>query len=284
MVNTVLPYSSHRKSNVIGTKHILQFSFSSQTPKIINYISTAGILCGIKSENEDIPSKYIDKLGGYGQSKWVAEQLLMMGSRRNCPIRIFRPATISGHTKTGASNPRDFVNLLTCGLAEERLYANDSKSPLPLRFDLVPVDYVASAIVQISIGLPPSNSSHPDTNLPIYHLVANGDEGLFKFDSLIDYLQSYGFGMKSVSAEEFCNRITCLSEDHPLFMFKSMLSNVTDGKRLDCYCPDDKNTRQALQQCNASYSCCPSITETVFHRYINNFIQKKMLSKPDNPS
>lgn len=79
-------------------------------------------------------------------SKWVAECFVIEAIARGIPAVIYRPGTISGHSKTGASNRDAFINRLLCGLVQMKRY------PLvPGGIEMVPVDFVAKSIVLISM-------------------------------------------------------------------------------------------------------------------------------------
>lgn len=49
---------------------------------------------------------------GYGQSKWVAEQMCMQARSRGLPVSILRPGNMSPSARTGVWNPSDFIYML----------------------------------------------------------------------------------------------------------------------------------------------------------------------------
>ena len=51
----------------------------------------------------------VDVKGGYPQSKWVAEKLMMNIREYGVPTCIYRPGYITGHSITGVWNPDDFL-------------------------------------------------------------------------------------------------------------------------------------------------------------------------------
>lgn len=54
-----------------------------------------------------------ERLGdGYGQSKWVAEQMCVEARSRGLPVSILRPGNLSPSTRTGAWNKSDFIYVL----------------------------------------------------------------------------------------------------------------------------------------------------------------------------
>lgn len=84
---------------------------------------------------------------GYPLSKWIAERLLRTAAERNLPLSVFRPGTISGDTRTGASNAEVYLNRLLASLIQMGCYPNVENST----FEMIPVDYCARAIVRFGV-------------------------------------------------------------------------------------------------------------------------------------
>ncbi|EEH21386.1 hypothetical protein PABG_03602 [Paracoccidioides brasiliensis Pb03] len=154
-VNYVQPYSVHRAANVIGTVNILRL-VSVGRPKTLHYVSSiscfgpTGMINGVSHVAEDGPMlPHLDALlydHGYAQSQWVIEYMLQDLIKRGFPVAIYRPGSVTGHTVSGVGNPDDFLCRLinTC-------FDVESYPLLPgQRKDVVPVDYVCSAILHIS--------------------------------------------------------------------------------------------------------------------------------------
>ncbi len=96
-VNSVMPYSVVKKSNVGGTKELLRFA-SLNRVKTFNFVSTVGVFgdrsVAIKEDallERQMP--FLPFMSGYSQSKWVAENAVREAEQRGLPIRIFRPGT-----------------------------------------------------------------------------------------------------------------------------------------------------------------------------------------------
>src|ERR687897_1095136 len=108
-VNLIYPYAGLKPANVNGTREVLRLACLYKT-KPVHYVSTNGIfppgtpLC---EEDVDLDTLAEAREDGYGQSKWVAEKLVWEAARRGLPVAVYRPGNISGHSVTGASNPRD---------------------------------------------------------------------------------------------------------------------------------------------------------------------------------
>ncbi|ETN44840.1 uncharacterized protein HMPREF1541_09715 [Cyphellophora europaea CBS 101466] len=148
-VNLVYPYAALRNDNVGGTREILRLA--SKGNATVQYISTNGVLPpsqgGWPEEAtlgiEHVPDKLID---GYGQSKWVAEQLVVEAGRRGLPVRIHRCGTISGHSNTGAANAWDLLNALIV----ESIRIGHYPDVEGWRAEMTPVDFVSEAIVHLA--------------------------------------------------------------------------------------------------------------------------------------
>ncbi|EPE06501.1 nonribosomal peptide synthetase 10 [Ophiostoma piceae UAMH 11346] len=150
-VNLVYPYDALRDANVGGTKEVLRLAARGQAT--VHYVSTNGVLPPAKHAwNEDdtpvsTPGDVVDKIpDGYGQTKWVAEQLVAAAAQQGLPARIYRPGTLGGHSHTGATNPRDVVTALIV----ESLRIGYSPNVDGWRVEMTPVDAAASKILGLA--------------------------------------------------------------------------------------------------------------------------------------
>ncbi len=146
-VNFVYPYEMLKAANVLGTQEILRLATrAGVTP--LHYISTVSVLpAGAESPiGEDDPlGSSSSILGGYAQSKWVAEKLVRAAQARGLPVCIYRPGRITGHSRTGAWNTDD----LTCRMIKGCIQMGIAPA-LTSPMDLTPVDYASRAIVTLS--------------------------------------------------------------------------------------------------------------------------------------
>ena len=153
----------HVAVNIKGTENVLQFSNSGKQ-KRFHYISTAyvaGKLSGIIYENEMVNEPLFNN--EYERSKFVAEQLVIEYAKNNdIPYTIYRPGIIVGDSRTGATCKFDnlylFVKVLFNIKNSFAEYKNGDLSDTIIRvpgdpdalINLVPINYVADAIVAIS--------------------------------------------------------------------------------------------------------------------------------------
>ncbi|UZJ53737.1 hypothetical protein CBS101457_003057 [Exobasidium rhododendri] len=192
-VNLVYPYAALRSSNVGGTREILRLACLGGAT--LQYVSTNGVLPPSASGNgwpED-SMLYVDAvteklLDGYGQTKWVAEQLVLEAGRRGLPVRILRAGTISGHSATGSANAWDlltalFVESINLG------YAPDVEG---WRAEMTPVDFVSKAIVHLA------NQTH--AKQLVFHL---GDPDPVDTRIVFDDLNRLGYHTERLSWDDW---------------------------------------------------------------------------------
>jgi len=162
--------------NVGGTENLLRFANTSRKVKF-HYISTAyvsgrqdGVVC---EEEIDKEPQFNNK---YERSKYIAEKTVIKYTKENTvPFTIYRPSIIVGDSRTGFTRKYDNLYLFAKILHnikirhinhqrgdfigyEEDTYSNGPDTDITIRvpgnpdapINLVPIDYVADAIVAIS--------------------------------------------------------------------------------------------------------------------------------------
>lgn len=146
-MSLVQTYEQLKPINVDGAQKILKFACESVL-KPVHYISTLKIFSSIsdvqiKYERADLMYEN-DLEGGYTQTKWVADQMMLQARNKGLLINIYRPGRISGSSKTGAWNTQDFSCRMLKGCIQLGAAPNTHA-----KIDFTPVDYVSSAIVHI---------------------------------------------------------------------------------------------------------------------------------------
>ena len=190
-VNLVYPYAALRGANVGGTREILRLAC--QGGATLQYVSTNGVLPPSQAgwpedtmlEVEKVPT---DLLDGYGQTKWVAEQLVVEAGRRGLPVRILRAGTISGHSTTGAANTYDLINALIV----ESINLGYAPHVEGWRAEMTPVDFVSKAIVHLG------NQTHAKQF--VFHL---GDPDPVDAKKVFDDLAELGYPTKRLGWDEW---------------------------------------------------------------------------------
>lgn len=140
-----------RPTNVHGVANVLEFARTCDADhglSRLSHVSTAYVAGG---RSGDVPEAVLDDRFGfenaYELTKFEGERLVR-AEMNHLPISVFRPAMIVGHSRTG--EVRTF-NTYYVGL---RRYLTGHLRVAPtsprLRVNIVPVDYVADAIVRMT--------------------------------------------------------------------------------------------------------------------------------------
>ncbi len=152
-VNFNYPYRLLAPANVGGTVEALRLAALGRT-KPLHFVSSIAATpegdYGFRDEPvvyEDEDSDSVEGLfGGYGETKWVCERLIRIARARGLPAAIYRPGVLSGDSRTGAGNVRDMVWSLIKGCIQLGVHPLDD-----YHLDVTPVDYVARAVVHLSL-------------------------------------------------------------------------------------------------------------------------------------
>jgi thioester reductase-like protein len=183
IVNSVMSYQQLKNDNVDGTLHLIRLA-TTRGIKPFHYISTIGVAQGFHNRvyevdcNEDDLSlcARLDRIGGYAQSKWVAERLVHQARERGLPVTIHRPGMIGGDTVNGCCNLSDWVTRFIRGCMVMSAYPDTNKRTLAM----IPVDTVADIIMYLS-------QSPRSLRTYCYHLV-NSDGNDIKFDCIMQHV------------------------------------------------------------------------------------------------
>ena len=233
-VNLVYPYSALEAPNVGGTREALRLACRHKT-KPFHFVSTDGIFppnAGLCGEDTDLDSLAEARGDGYGRSKWVAEKLVREAADRGLPARVYRPGFISGHSESGASNPRD----LQGAILSESLRLGAAPEIEGWRMEMTPVDFVAAAILAVA--------ANPDASGGTFHL-ANPDP--VPAGTVFDWLEEGGYALERFTHEEWSRRLEAApseDENSPAAILRGAAPSADDLSDGNIY--DDRNTRRAL--------------------------------------
>lgn len=150
VVNWVFSYSGLRAANVSGTLELLRLACRRGVPfHFISSLSVCYSAGGPRAVDEGFdPLPHLRGVHlGYAQTKVVAEALVSEAGRRGLPVRIYRPALISGDSENGAFNRDDLISALVRGCVRM-----GTAPDLDWTLDCQPVDVVARAVVRLSAG------------------------------------------------------------------------------------------------------------------------------------
>lgn len=250
VVHWVYPYSKLKSANVTATLDVMALSQLHQA-KAITFISTTAVFetpnhyinlseamlakggRGVP-ETDDLEASSSGIGTGYGQSKWVAERILMEAGRRGLRTSIVRPSYIVGDSTSAVTNTDDFVWRLVKGCIQLGLTPDIHNT-----INLSPVDHVARIS---SLSLLRSDAD----NLKVFQVTARPN---VRFNDILAALPKYGY---EVQQAEYLIWRTKLEQhvmsvgDNALF---PLLHFVLDDLPTSTKSPelDDSNTVALLQ-------------------------------------
>ncbi len=297
LVNGLYSYTQLKATNVLGTEEAIRLAASGRL-KPLHYVSSVSA-CPL----EDSPDAKIVRerelndeggflYGGYPQSKWVAEQLVVLARSNGLPVVIYRPGIITGDSRTGAWSTTD----ATCKMIKVSVDSGITPD-IDTAMDMTPVDYVSGALVHLS--------KSPESLGKIYHL-ANPSPVLAR--DLISWIRSFGYPIRRIPYEAWRSEMVALASDSdtnvlssfaPLFstslsnkvpawmtnkLMESQQSGVdrlisaigaryaTQSVRLDC-----NNTIRDLA---GTSIVCPVVDDKLLNTYFSYFIRVGFLNAP----
>jgi thioester reductase-like protein len=185
---------------VLATEDVLRLACLHKT-KPVHYISTVGVLDRTADAlAESLVVDLHDKLvGGYEQSKWVAERLVGLASERGLPVATYRPSRIVGHSRTGRMNTDDLFSRLIKGIAVQ------GEAPRDLGFDnILPVDLASRLIVACSLN--------PMVHGHAVHVVNPQWNSL---DAVVDAIEAQGHPVERMAYEPWLERLAAHAKRDP---------------------------------------------------------------------
>jgi thioester reductase-like protein len=190
-INFVLPYASVQATNVAGTRRIVEFAARGRV-KPLHHMSTIAVFSPAEPDRvlteESTPSAP-EALGiGYTQTKWVAERIVAAARDRGLPATVYRIGRISGDSVTGACQTEDFL------WRQVKSFIELEAAPPghTMRTDLLPVDYVARAVVALS-----REPAARDRTLHLFH--PRGAD----FDTVYEGIRACGYPVRVVSEDQW---------------------------------------------------------------------------------
>ncbi len=147
LVNHALPYLKLKPPNVLGTQEILRLACNHKI-KPLHFISTPDVFewdkpCLLFEDTDIEQGRRL--FNGYGQSKWVAEKLVMIARSRGLPASIYRLGRVSGDSGSGASNADDFLWRMAEAACVLKLVPE-----VGLNENVTPVDFACRAVRYIA--------------------------------------------------------------------------------------------------------------------------------------
>ncbi|SCV68153.1 BQ2448_274 [Microbotryum intermedium] len=250
VVHWIYPYAKLRAANVLATLAVLDLAATSR-PKVVSFVSTTAVIekghyvrlgdslvqQGSKGvpESDPLDAGNEGLKGGYGQSKWVSERLVLEAGRRGLAGAIVRPAYVVGDSTSAVTNTDDFLWRLVKGCIQLGHIPDIHNS-----INMTPVDHVARITAVSALQSP----SEP---LRVHQVSARPPP---RFNQFLSAVQRYGY---AVEKTEYLPWRTLLeqhvlkSQDNALFpLLHFVLDDLpTSTKAAEI---DDSNTIALLKK------------------------------------
>lgn len=171
-MNFNTPYEDHRIPNVEGTKEFIKLASTG----VQKYLFTTSSLSVFLFPNEKMvngtgrrvcrESEFFDDPchieGGYGQSKWASERLIMQALDFLPGGAIFRPARVSGRSTDGTGPKNDLFASTMIGMKKMGAFPD-----MDFPYDLTPVDFCAKSMIEVTLKICNSEMETPEK---VYHI------------------------------------------------------------------------------------------------------------------
>lgn len=270
-VNFFHDYRQLEPANVGGTRELLRLACAGRTAAF-HFVSTIGVLASPRALEhaelaEDVAlEEFADLEGGYEQSKWVAEQLVHEAGRRGLPVAIYRPGRISGHSLTGVGNVDDVGGRVLRGCLEL-----GSAPDIDAAVDMTPVDFVAAALAELSLGRLPDGRS--------YHLVNPERVAL---TDVFDWARAEGYPLRSVPWTDWLRELSRTVAKQPSSTLYPLLPLfAAEGADESDFAPDVKlpplSCRHVHQDLTGASLHCPRVDRAMLSRWLANFARRGLL-------
>ncbi|HXG54452.1 MAG TPA: SDR family oxidoreductase [Vicinamibacterales bacterium] len=266
---------------MLGTLELLRLACCAGAPfHFISSLSTCYSTSGSRTVDEDFDA--LPELRGihlgYAQTKVVGESLVRQAGARGLPVRIYRPALISGHSATGAFNKDDLISALVRGCVHMRVAPD-----LDWQLDCQPVNVVAHAIVQLS-----ASSGR------VFHF---GHARPRHWRECVLWMRMYGYDVRLISYHAWLRQLeretvpgAGSSAVHPLRPLRSFFLDRPAGARgftIPELYEERRRTRAVSARTHAALSAggatCPALDAALLDTYFGAFRAAGDLPDPHTP-
>ncbi|MEU2874985.1 amino acid adenylation domain-containing protein [Streptomyces sp. NPDC007070] len=256
-VSFTLPYEMVRAANVTGTEEVLRLAARGGGIPL-THISTASV-------PEPGSGAGTPVVGGYNQSKWVAEHLAIAARERGLRVDVHRPDFVGGHSGTGIGNAKDLIWAVVKGSVQLGCYPDLGGLPV----QLVPVDLVTRAIVRLSLREDGASVSfdlaHPE---PV------------SFTTVFDWVRAFGYDIRRVSYAEWVEALRASTEeswDNALFPFLGLLGGPATPVAPAGRATPAGRSRPAYE---AAGLACPPLDARLLRTYLTELVHSGYLPAP----
>ncbi|MFJ5293925.1 amino acid adenylation domain-containing protein [Streptomyces sp. NPDC088348] len=272
-VNLTEPYARLRNANVSAVREICRLAALHRV-KPVHYVSTISTAIAGPDDPEVLPEGWrsdpaLLEFSGYAASKWVAEGIIRLANERGIPTAVYRPAHVSGDSRTSVVSGDDALWHFLRACVE--LGARPA-TRVDFQANLVPVDFVAKAFAHLAL------SGRADGT--VYNIAA---PAATETVTMLDQVSALGYPLKPVPYEEWQKRLgdaalkTPVSDRtslHAALLLDSAPRPTTGAYRLRT---DLNNLLRGLA---GTQVIGTPVGSELLHQYLSYFIETGFLPRP----
>ena len=201
-VNMLADYEALKETNVTGTRHVLDFCMTGGRKKL-HYASTLSVFVstdrnhGTVFENDDL-SLATNIYGGYGQTKFVAEKMVLGINPAYCDKFIYRYGLLCGDTVRDLSAPKDFLGMFFRGAKAAGMLPYDKTDAMAV--DITPIDQASRIVADIIERDKPG----------VYHIAA---ENPLNYNQLCTLMKEEGIIRDLVDDDQWLKAISTFGDN-----------------------------------------------------------------------
>ncbi|KAI9203081.1 male sterility protein-domain-containing protein [Polychytrium aggregatum] len=245
-VHWLYDYNRLKGPNVLGTATALRLATTHHL-KPLHYISTLGTVPASKGSSKLLMEKIYSAWnisGGYGQTKWVSEQL------------VNKAGTIEGMSNTDDYIWRYVKGCIQLGIAPSHA------TPVTMTMD--PVDHVAKVVAEIA-------GSEEALSKFVFH-ISDPENSVITETKLFEIANAFGWQVLFETREQFKGLLSEAAsiETNALFPLMHMMMDMS-------FLPDNTNTRAIYPT-----PCRPA--SVIAKKCLNYLFHVGFLPEPQNPS
>ncbi|MBN9685533.1 MULTISPECIES: myxochelin non-ribosomal peptide synthetase MxcG [unclassified Corallococcus] len=259
VVSVVREYGSLQGVNVRGTRELLKLA-AAVRPKPFHYVSTLAV-APQANLSPDVPEAFVPAhpglRDGYQQSKWIAERLVQQASERGLPATVYRLGRVVGAPDTALVNTQDLVwRIVLAGLPVRALPLLDVGEVW------TPVDFVASAIVQLS------RASHPGA---VFNVTPAAE---VRLSELFGWVRDYGYPLDLCHVPEWRDRVAKGSGGHDATL---AFFDLRSGDSTPAFGLGPIRCERLLAALEGTGVRCPPTDRTLLYRYLDSCVAQGIL-------
>lgn len=270
MSSWALPYDEVKPTNVFGALEVLRLACDTRT-KAVHFVSTVGVYPGHEGErawSETPLDDPVGVVGGYRQSKWVADSLMAEARQRGLPVSSYRLGAVTGARHSGACSPDTFINHLLKGCIQIGAYLD-----YDLMIDLVPVDYCAAVVAHSAV--------QPDGEPLIYNVPAIQAANM---NDVFELVVNYGYPLRRLAYDEWRAEIVAAAqsgEDNALLPYLPLFGPAKPAEEIGYEGAKPIFETGNLERClRGTDIACPPVDQALFNTYIDYFVETGYLPSP----